>query len=206
MVQAVARLCRWLFNSISVVLLVLCLAIVALRMRGGASGISCWALPGGKMYCLQSQSDRLVFGVAGPWPCGEHRWNSMLFPVESEPDWRPEDPPLHRHPLGVDTLSSEGLVAVDPDGRVPWTVGGGRSGASQPTIPVRFETVAVPSRLLLAMLSPLPVAWIGTMLVRFRTYRRKRFRDPNCRCCGYNLTGNTSGLCPECGTPVANPT
>ena len=25
----------------------------------------------------------------------------------------------------------------------------------------------------------------------------------HCRKCGYNLTGNTSGTCPECGTPVA---
>lgn len=24
-----------------------------------------------------------------------------------------------------------------------------------------------------------------------------------CTACGYNLTGNTSGVCPECGTPVA---
>ena len=24
---------------------------------------------------------------------------------------------------------------------------------------------------------------------------------PRCDCCGYNLTGNRSGRCPECGTP-----
>ncbi len=24
-----------------------------------------------------------------------------------------------------------------------------------------------------------------------------------CVCCGYNLTGNVSGRCPECGTPIA---
>jgi lysylphosphatidylglycerol synthetase-like protein (DUF2156 family) len=26
---------------------------------------------------------------------------------------------------------------------------------------------------------------------------------PYCTSCGYNLTGNVSGICPECGTPVA---
>ena len=27
--------------------------------------------------------------------------------------------------------------------------------------------------------------------------------DPNaCKECGYNLTGNVSGICPECGTPI----
>jgi hypothetical protein len=27
-------------------------------------------------------------------------------------------------------------------------------------------------------------------------------RGPHCRRCGYDLTGNVSGACPECGTPV----
>jgi hypothetical protein len=27
--------------------------------------------------------------------------------------------------------------------------------------------------------------------------------DPLCRACMYNLTGNLSGICPECGTPIA---
>jgi hypothetical protein len=27
-----------------------------------------------------------------------------------------------------------------------------------------------------------------------------------CRCCGYNLTGNVSGRCPECGTPCPQQT
>ncbi len=31
---------------------------------------------------------------------------------------------------------------------------------------------------------------------------KKPPRTGNCRHCGYNLTGNTSGICPECGTPV----
>jgi hypothetical protein len=31
--------------------------------------------------------------------------------------------------------------------------------------------------------------------------RRRRMRGV-CSACSYNLTGNTSGICPECGTPV----
>jgi hypothetical protein len=36
-------------------------------------------------------------------------------------------------------------------------------------------------------------------------YRRLRWRLHDigrCRSCDYNLTGNVSGICPECGTPV----
>jgi hypothetical protein len=27
-------------------------------------------------------------------------------------------------------------------------------------------------------------------------------RGPSCAACGYDLTGNTSGVCPECGTAI----
>ncbi len=32
---------------------------------------------------------------------------------------------------------------------------------------------------------------------------RRRPKPGHCRRCGYNLTGNTSGICPECGEPTA---
>jgi hypothetical protein len=201
MAKFIARFRGWAFHSISVVSLVLFLAMVTVRVRGGVSGFTCWARPGGNLYIVQSQSDRVIFGVASPWPCSEHRWNTAVYPVQSETDWGgdPVEVPWHHHPLGVDTLSSEGLVAVDPDGRVPWTLGG-RSGGAQPTIPVRFWTLVLPSRLLLAVLSPLPAVWIGTMIRRFRLYRRRRLNDrTHCHTCGYDLTGNVSGVCPECG-------
>ncbi|MBX3390570.1 MAG: hypothetical protein KF691_14065 [Phycisphaeraceae bacterium] len=35
---------------------------------------------------------------------------------------------------------------------------------------------------------------------------KARFFAPNlCRCCGYDLTGNCTGTCPECGTQVGAP-
>ena len=32
--------------------------------------------------------------------------------------------------------------------------------------------------------------------------RRRRFAAHHCQSCGYNLTGNVSGVCSECGTPT----
>ena len=33
----------------------------------------------------------------------------------------------------------------------------------------------------------------------------RRHQPPgHCEKCGYNLTANTSGICPECGAPVRN--
>lgn len=48
---------------------------------------------------------------------------------------------------------------------------------------------------LLAMLLPTLLLW--------RLDRRRRPLLGHCKKCDYNLTGNTSGICPECGTPIA---
>ncbi len=40
------------------------------------------------------------------------------------------------------------------------------------------------------------VLWAGTI----RRLRRRRHNL--CVTCGYNLTGNVSGVCPECGEPI----
>jgi hypothetical protein len=51
----------------------------------------------------------------------------------------------------------------------------------------------------------LPLAIVG--IVRdVRTRRRKKRGDRGeCLACGYSLTGNASGVCPECGHAVAQP-
>jgi hypothetical protein len=43
----------------------------------------------------------------------------------------------------------------------------------------------------------LPLQWVLVVL-----RHRDRMRFGRCPSCGYSLTGNTSGTCPECGTPV----
>jgi len=62
---------------------------------------------------------------------------------------------------------------------------GTRSIAIVPLWPVAYLTAI------------LPVIW-GT--IRIVESRRN---GSGCTQCGYNLTGNTSGICPECGTAVA---
>ena len=67
--------------------------------------------------------------------------------------------------------------------------------------------------------SPLIGTWLGVSYVviplifpllliaiptAFAWWRRRRPRPGHCRSCGYDLTGNVSGVCPECGTHVAS--
>lgn len=39
----------------------------------------------------------------------------------------------------------------------------------------------------------------GCPIVLLLWYTRKRIPPGHCQKCGYNLTGNVSGVCPECG-------
>ena len=43
------------------------------------------------------------------------------------------------------------------------------------------------------------LTWV---FLRRRLRRCRRLHSGCCSRCGYNLTGNTSGVCPECGTAI----
>ena len=47
-----------------------------------------------------------------------------------------------------------------------------------------------------------PATSIGVGLAVALWPGRRHHRRGTCRACGYDLTGNASGVCPECGTPV----
>jgi len=50
---------------------------------------------------------------------------------------------------------------------------------------------------------------IPLLLAIMTYYSHSRERPPSsqneCRSCRYNLTGNISGICPECGSPITPP-
>lgn len=60
-----------------------------------------------------------------------------------------------------------------------------------------IESIRVPTWMLVAVFSLLPL-WRESG----RYSKRRRSRANLCVECGYNLTSNTSGICPECGTKV----
>lgn len=53
------------------------------------------------------------------------------------------------------------------------------------------------------LLLVLPIVWWIDRLLR-RQWTRLRACAGLCQSCGYNLTGNVSGTCPECGTPISD--
>jgi predicted amidophosphoribosyltransferase len=47
----------------------------------------------------------------------------------------------------------------------------------------------------------MPFAMVG-IPTAYLWWRDRRTPPGHCPKCGYNLTGNVSGICPECGTPI----
>jgi hypothetical protein len=73
-----------------------------------------------------------------------------------------------------------------------------RSGGDTISLPIGAERLEIP----LLPLSLLSVAAVAGLTLIPLIRRRRKLREDLCSNCGYNLTGNVSGVCPECGTKV----
>ena len=96
----------------------------------------------------------------------------------------------YEEPIGWSVGTPLGNVSVWPGERLGW------DGVSVRSFPAWMTVAAVLLLVLAPLLTPLLIGSI-------RAPRRQR--RGLCRSCGYNLTGNVSGRCPECGTPTTPP-
>ena len=83
--------------------------------------------------------------------------------------------------------------------RVRWARLGELLAAAAGTVVVIVVT-QVYTPYFLAVAVPLLIAWF-TVIQRRNLLRAKRLAEGRCLGCGYDLTGNLSGVCPECGEP-----
>ena len=72
-----------------------------------------------------------------------------------------------------------------------------KMSAAIATRPPKKVRHAIPYWIIAVGLAILPALWLAALC-----RRQTRLVAGGCVACGYNLTGNTSGICPECGTPV----
>ena len=101
------------------------------------------------------------------------------------------------------------VVADDPrkpDLHLSWTrIGFRRARMYRQSSNTYSETMYVvycPSLIVIGCLAAYPVVVLIRRPARRRCYRREHSL---CVTCGYDLTGNVSGVCPECGTKVEQP-
>lgn len=63
-----------------------------------------------------------------------------------------------------------------------------------------------PERVAVGIPGWIPVTFLGASMVLLWWLDRRRARPGLCTACGYDLTGNVSGTCPECGLEIASKT
>ncbi|GJM24249.1 MAG: hypothetical protein DHS20C16_06640 [Phycisphaerae bacterium] len=66
-------------------------------------------------------------------------------------------------------------------------------------IPVLMQADYLAIKTIIAMLL---LMFIPVALSAYWFWRMDNQPEGRCLDCGYNLTGNVSGVCPECGTPI----
>ena len=95
-------------------------------------------------------------------------------------------------------------LQLSPDllvGRIPavWRIAGGYGF----NLPKTIEYTGPPGPYARELFIPL---WIPFLIIAaptgFAIWRERQPPPGHCRRCGYDLTGNVSGICPECGTAV----
>jgi len=160
-----------------------------------------WERKGGVFLRAYSGQGRIVLIVVPQWEWESLSWSS--WPAQGTAD--------------NDPFQFEGWESYDrhADGR--WRVVAMISQASPHALLSRGELrffppkgvgITMPAYVsnlswsMLTGLSALLPACQGLLIVRGVRRRRKWAAHGCCMGCGYSLTGNTSGGCPECGSPV----
>lgn len=187
-----------LFNLASFLSALLCVITVVLWLRSYWAGdeIS-WNLPqfgnpvADDVASLRSARGGMCFSF--------DRWAAWEFGVRKATDTRhrPGEFTYYRftahYPAMLNRAWFRGLgfeVSHASEPISPTSVGSGK---------IEQWNLVVPHWAAITLLGIVPLVWFRKLRVRLARQRDPRPRCPNCR---YDLSGNISGICPECGTPV----
>jgi hypothetical protein len=176
------RLGRWLLNASTALSLLLCAATAGMWMRSYRTYDTLSLTDQNRQHIAVCSSllGKLRYRDAS---CvngfrGHDGWAFESLPAYPRWGWEHEQPTLRRWSvLGVTYFSGT------------WT----------PVVPLT-RTLVVPFGWVVAVTLLLPLGRVS-VIVR-RRWRRHMERRNLCTACSYDLIGNVSGVCPECGTAI----
>jgi hypothetical protein len=108
--------------------------------------------------------------------------------------------PIER--LGLRYAIYPAFASVDDSGTARfWNPDRARFNAAMP-YNLHVTDVQLRWELPILTFAALPIAWLA-IACWWHVIQKRRATNNACSACSYDLTGNTSGTCPECGTAVA---
>jgi hypothetical protein len=154
---------------------------------------------------LWSVSFRKTFG--GSWDRGGKTWQYSISRGECVIGYACVDDgsePLVDHDLNVFGFQySQAIITADPDLHLDASLLGPGLSAT-PKIRHYFRFLSMPLWAVCVLFALWPTFAFVRRAWCFRHPQGKRTSNANCEECGYNLTANVSGICPECGNPTCD--
>jgi hypothetical protein len=221
----VKRLARWTLNGLTVLSLMLCVPTTLLYVRSHSAYDEVrFATVGGRLFVLGSGNGKLKFATIRGWPPIEPlRWQTLAG--GRDPDGLPM---FSIGPRDAKRCVRLGQTRLDATFSPSWRAGvartmyriDGRPPAPGEwlywttdvntlfTRPLPYYERTVFHGAVVLLFAALPAAWLLCWLVREipRAMRDRKVAQGLCLSCSYDLTGNVSGVCPECGTAIAKGT
>ena len=186
---------RRVFNLLALLSLLICATLLVLGVPNRDQFVF---TAGGRLYWVMVGGSVEVLTVGG-WPQAERtRWITA-GPGRDEPMVSIEGRPSVRQWLGVEFESTPVATKLDEQGR-PAPIGrvDARPAGLRTSPMMRLARVGVPTWMAVLATAALPAAAAVRGAARL-VARRRQARLGLCRACGYDLRGNVSGVCPECG-------
>ena len=197
---ALTRRLPTVFAAISLLLFIA--IMVAIRLTN-VTGQTALFTSQGVLYQFTLQNGRLLLVTVGDWP-GTERLRLVkrpdggwLFYPFRESSIHPTGSSL----LGFAYFTGHVQMFLEPDGAVMLLPYGRDSYYFSLSAGLPIREIVLSLRALALAAAILPLAW-GIGFTRYRIRRRIALNHGLCATCGYNLAGNISGVCPECGTKV----
>lgn len=186
------------------------LIVALVLLAASVLGLAIPTSVGGFSYCAQrGESDLQVFMVADAAQRVLHVGGLHLARAGADP---PPIPPPTQQDLQVSmpmfTVAVSPISGIDTS-RFAYAVGSGPNKCAvvfHDVVPDDQFTFAycTADSLFLFLLSAAFATYPTIALHRGPLRRWRRRRQGLCFNCGYNLAGNESGICPECGTPQSS--
>lgn len=182
---AMRRLGRWMLNALTMLSLLLCVSTCVLWARS----FYVWDivdLTSCHRYCVRSMRGGLIVERL---TVELFSWGDPQGTVAYAANWE-----FSHISLKSDAPERPFAFGASDSFEVSQGLSG---GIFPPRTRTRTQTVSCPHWFVAAILA-LPS---GLRLA----FRRRRPKASACPACSYDLTGNVSGVCPECGTKIATP-